>query len=860
MTDIPENPHGFTEAPEASIIVPTLDEVENVEPLCQRLVSVLQKHQLHAEILIVDGGSQDGTRAKVQELTSKMANLRLVPSAAKQGLAGDVLRGAAEAASKVVLVMDADLSHPPEKVPQLLQPVIQGQQDMVLGSRYVSGGATPGWPWLRRLASRGATACAWPLVQVNDPMSGFFAVQRHELLQLGQDAGGFKIALELLVRGEDSMRVQEVPITFRDRELGESKLGLKEMLAYFKQLVSLSGGSVSRSSSAGFACVGLVGLLLDVAVFNLLLALSAGVTVAHVVSFSAATLCNYSLNARFSFAASARNSEEPGWQRYGRYLGVCLLALCLRGAVLSSLVQGAQWPPQLAIFAGIAVATLVNYIGAAFFIFPQPSARAARSVHWRLFALAVTGYVVVLRLAFAGIIDLVPQEARHWFYAQHLPADIMSHPLVSWLVLGSNQLLGQHEFVVRLPAALCWGLASFFVFRLAMVFSQKTSACLSLVFMAVVPFYFGSGLLMTPAAALHAAWAGGLYFLARMLFAPQSRRAWLGLGLCLGLGLLAHSAMLSFIPAILLLSLGPQQKLSMTTVVQSGAAVLGGIAVYSALTLLQGLQPFAWLTLWNLGSLVAGMVLISAFMLLKVPAKGPGPVNQGIFPWVMSSMPLLFGASQAWGPAEAQFMALSGVICMVWLPFWAKGLQQMPAGLNTLDGYIGRHWKTACIAVVLCYGVGMYYMLLGLPGLTPLSRMVAPVAWEEMATDIEAIENRVELQTSQNTYVLGVEANAIASVHAFYDPEKPRHFSGDRDTFFLDHFHRLPYKWQGSVSPHGSNMLMVSFDRQALKTPVLLHEFARLSRIRKKAVHKDGQLYAYFYYRVGYRYTGASST
>jgi dolichol-phosphate mannosyltransferase len=127
-----------------------------------------------------------------------------------------------------VIVMDADLSHPPEKMAALLQPISLDAADLVIGSRYISGGATPDWPLWRQMMSRAASLLAFPLTGVHDSMCGFFAVRRDCLLRFADKAAGFKIAFEMLVRGRKTLRVREVPIVFRDRQRGKSKMSLGE--------------------------------------------------------------------------------------------------------------------------------------------------------------------------------------------------------------------------------------------------------------------------------------------------------------------------------------------------------------------------------------------------------------------------------------------------------------------------------------------------------------------------------------------------------------------------------------------------------------------------------------------------------
>jgi dolichol-phosphate mannosyltransferase len=148
------------------------------------------------------------------------------------GLAGAVIAGARAAEGDWLVVMDADLSHPPEKIADLLRPLFEGTADMVIGSRYVEGGSTPGWPVWRKILSRGAAGMAYPLTGVRDSMCGFFAMPRDLLLELAPSATGFKIAFEAIVQGGKNLRVVEVPIVFRDRARGISKMTLGVALLY----------------------------------------------------------------------------------------------------------------------------------------------------------------------------------------------------------------------------------------------------------------------------------------------------------------------------------------------------------------------------------------------------------------------------------------------------------------------------------------------------------------------------------------------------------------------------------------------------------------------------------------------------
>jgi dolichol-phosphate mannosyltransferase len=216
--------------PSISIIIPTRNEVENIAPLVSQIVAAAVP--LH-EIVFVDADSTDGTLDIIRSLAA-IHPIRLIEqNPAAPGLAAAITAGAAAAKGELLVVMDADLSHPPERINDLLAPLRAGEADLVIGSRYVTGGSTPGWPIWRRMLSRAGSGLAYPLTGVHDCMCGFFAIARSRLLDLAGPAIGFKIAFEIIVRGRPALRVVEIPIVFRDRARGRSKMSFGIALQFF---------------------------------------------------------------------------------------------------------------------------------------------------------------------------------------------------------------------------------------------------------------------------------------------------------------------------------------------------------------------------------------------------------------------------------------------------------------------------------------------------------------------------------------------------------------------------------------------------------------------------------------------------
>eukprot|EP00123_Amoebidium_parasiticum_P019935 comp37484_c0_seq1/m.47347 comp37484_c0_seq1/g.47347 ORF comp37484_c0_seq1/g.47347 comp37484_c0_seq1/m.47347 type:complete len:351 (-) comp37484_c0_seq1:100-1152(-) len=223
---------------QVSIIVPTYKENENIPNLVTRVFEATRGAGITAELVIVDDNSNDGSVETVQGMQKNYDVTIMVRKKAK-GLSSAVLAGFSQAKYDVMMVMDADLSHPPEAIPALLQPIFEGTADFALGSRHVAGGGTKDWPMSRKIISWGASLLAWPLTDAHDPMSGFFAVTKnlyreaHSLNPLG-----FKIALELMVKSPPTYMV-EVPYVFVDRAAGTSKLKLKTQVQYLRHVVSL---------------------------------------------------------------------------------------------------------------------------------------------------------------------------------------------------------------------------------------------------------------------------------------------------------------------------------------------------------------------------------------------------------------------------------------------------------------------------------------------------------------------------------------------------------------------------------------------------------------------------------------------
>src|SRR5579859_575380 len=201
-----------------ALVIPTLHEAANLGPLLCRLRSALEAVEIAWEVIVVDDESGDGTEEIVAAIAREDPRVRLLVRRGERGLSGAVLHGWQHSDASILGAMDADGQHPPELLPVLLDAIQRGH-DIAIGSRYVSPGRPGGNP-VRGLISTAAIWVARPLqsmrLRVRDPLSGFFVVKRECIENLAFQTSGFKLLLEILVRGRvDS--VKEVPFAFGPR-------------------------------------------------------------------------------------------------------------------------------------------------------------------------------------------------------------------------------------------------------------------------------------------------------------------------------------------------------------------------------------------------------------------------------------------------------------------------------------------------------------------------------------------------------------------------------------------------------------------------------------------------------------------
>ena len=349
----------MTEAPRLSVVVPTRNEADNVDELCSRLLAALQGIEI--EICFVDD-SDDATPARLAALARADPRLQVVARTGAQrqgGLSTAVADGLRLCRGRFVCVMDSDLQHPPELIPELLERAEAGA-DLVIASRYITGGSRSGLgSGTRRAVSRGAAGVARLLFSEarlsTDPLSGFFLCRRALIDGIEFRPVGFKILLELLVC-VPGLRVAEVPLDFQPRAAGASKASLRQGLLFAGHLRSLFFDVQGSARTWKFGLVGLSGL----AVFLPLLALLSGPghlapLLAFLPAFALSLLWNTAANRVWTFA-DLRHRSDDGFGRYlQRALGSGLVMIAADAALLA-----AGLPVVLAGLCAAAVAMTCN--------------------------------------------------------------------------------------------------------------------------------------------------------------------------------------------------------------------------------------------------------------------------------------------------------------------------------------------------------------------------------------------------------------------------------------------------------------------------------------------------------------------
>jgi dolichol-phosphate mannosyltransferase len=397
-----------------SVIIPTYNESENILSLLDS-VRVNIPTSLSSEIIVVDDNSPDRTGELAESYSRSLENgdvsgrdsnspeskllvdsdlegygqshfsVSVIHRDEKKGLVSAITEGIKSSKGQYILVMDADLSHSPEVIPKMIHELRSLDTDIVVASRYVKGGSIIGWPFKRRLISKGAVNIAKYSLRINkqitDPMSGFFALKRHIMDNVKINSAGYKILLEILVKSNDA-RVKEIPYTFTNRLAGQSKLDNAVIWDYVKAVYSLyrygqkSGKATSwltkvkkdrtvlfLSKAGRFYTVGASGLLINYLVSLLLFNSSIanlGYMQATIGGILVSNISNFLLNKAWTFE-DRDFAPRKTLRQYGLFAAITSGGAGIQLGLLHVLLQSG-FSYELSLIIAVSMASVSNFL------------------------------------------------------------------------------------------------------------------------------------------------------------------------------------------------------------------------------------------------------------------------------------------------------------------------------------------------------------------------------------------------------------------------------------------------------------------------------------------------------------------
>lgn len=347
---------------ELSIVVPTFNESANVHELLVHLRAVLGEQGW--EVVFVDDDSPDDTAALVRSIARADSRVRCVQRVGRRGLSSACVEGMLASAAPFIAVMDADLQHDAAILPAMLEILRSGAADLVVGTRYADGGSTGDWDGQRAGMSRLATRVSRFVVRsaVSDPMSGYFMLRREVLDGSVRrlSAIGFKILLDILASAPGTLRIAEVPFTFRNRFAGTSKLDERVVWEYGMLLADKTVGRYIPVRFLAFVLVGGMGVFVHMSVLTLLLKLVGfGFGPAQSAATALAMVFNFTLNNILTY----RDRRLTGWswlRGLASFMVACSIgALANVGIATYLFASRTTW--FLAALAGVLVGAVWNF-------------------------------------------------------------------------------------------------------------------------------------------------------------------------------------------------------------------------------------------------------------------------------------------------------------------------------------------------------------------------------------------------------------------------------------------------------------------------------------------------------------------
>ena len=600
---------------------------------------------------------------------------------------------------------------------------------------------------------------------------------------------------------------------------------------------------------------------------------------AHLISFSVAAGIGYgALN-----IGPISSTNKPF-----HFVILALLMALLRGGLLASLST------IMPIFAAICISAAFSATSLMLgYQYLQTITNLNADSKWQYWCIAVVVYLTLLKLFYLSAPELIFEEAYYWNYAQHLDIGYLDHPLmVAWIVKAFTFLLGDNEFAVRIGAFLCWFITARYVFKLTKETLNETSAYWALVLLAALPVYFSFGWFMSPDAPLTACWAAAIYYFHQAIVKGKEK-AWFGVGIVLGLGMISKYTITLLGGAMLLFLLIDKDARKWLARPQPYFALFIVCVLFSPVIIWNMQHAWASFAFQSEGRVASGnhfslprfisnvlifitpigvMSFIAVVKYKKIilsrmqaSSEAMSSLNRSyfvlawltLFPFTVFASLSLFRASKLnWtGPCWLGLIPFLGLLIS----------QKVNANSPKLLAWSARAWPATVLILMLIYGAGLHYLSLGLP-FTRYPQNTHLMGYEQFGRDIEALVTQLEKDRNEKILVVAMDRNKIASGLAFYrtktiaETKESRKPACETASGHLFGVGALMYEfWFPIAEQNGKTMLLVGEKMDELNSELVLSHSTPIGEIKTITTWKNGKQTGSYYYRLVSSYMGKPS-
>ena len=568
---------------------------------------------------------------------------------------------------------------------------------------------------------------------------------------------------------------------------------------------------------------------------------------------------------------------------------IALLTVLLRGGLLASLVTTMPVLTAMCICALFSAAMLI--FGYQYIQFINTNA----DTKWNYWCIAVLVYLTLLKLFYLGAPELIFEEAYYWNYAQHLDIGYLDHPLmVAWIIKVLTFVLGDNEFAVRIGAFLCWFISARYVFKLARETLNETSAYWSLVLLAALPAYFSFGWFMSPDAPLTACWAAAIYYFHQAIV-KGNEKAWLGVGIAFGLGMISKYTIALLGGAMVLFLLIDKDSRKWFTRREPYLALLIACVLFSPVIIWNMQHAWASFAFQSEGRVSSGnhfslprfisnvLIFITPIGVmsfiavvkykktilarLQTSIDGANNLKRSYFvlAW-LTLFPIAVFASLSL--FRASKLNWTGPCWLGLIPFLALVIsQKVDANSPKLLAWSARVWPATIVVLMLIYGAGLHYLSLGLP-LTKYPQNTHLMGYAGFGAEVETLVTQLEKERHEQILVVAMDRNKIASGLAFYrnkasakadsnEYTKPAFTTASGHLFGVG---ALMYEfWFPTVQQNAKTMLLVGEKIDELNSPMVLSRSTPIGEIKTISTWKNGEQTGTYYYRLVSNYRGQAS-